>query len=525
MTISGGVSTRQQFLGINYATSTNGQATLLNNKGVDASGTKHLTAHQRHATMADGFKKAHGHQATDQAHKNQAAAANHRAGATYAQASANGNITKHEQRNINSANRDATIANKQVGVDDARKHLGHVKANAARDGRITPGEQQHINGAQGNLNRLQGELNTLKSKDARLDARDAKHNTLGHKIGSAIQDSIGIGKKVAPSWGGPSAALPKPHIHTGFGGSAHVSMGCGGVIGGSLGCIKPNFNGGGHVHIGAPPRNLGFGQQLNMMAQGNAKAQYTGRDFSHQMQANNANANVRNTYSNARADGKISMFERRDINNANRDANIANKQVSYDTQRRHVGNLEKNFAADGRLSFGERIQLGSERSKLGSMGRELSQLKSQDRAQDARDTAFKSNPFNQFANAIGVGSTPTARPPFHPMPLPRPIFSGIAAGAAAAAQGLANLQSAHTSIASAAFAGASAAGLAISSAANFARTNLTASWGATGSFSSSFSSSSSWSSSSSQSFSVNVGAASFSGSASVRVGGGIGFRW
>jgi hypothetical protein len=287
-------------------------------------------------------------------------------------------------------------------------------------------------------------------------------------------------------------------------------MRCGGCCGGCMGHIKPNLgNGGGHLHIGPPPRNLSFGQQIGMMANGNAKAQYTGRDFGHQVAANNANANARSTYANAAADGRISSFERRDINNANRGANIANKQVAYDTQRRHVGNLERNYAADGRLTMGERAHLSRERTQLGNMGRELNNLRAQDRAQDARDTAFKANPFNQFANAVGVGSTPA----FRPMSLPRPVFAGIAAGATASLAGGA-----------AAFAGvaAGAAGLAISSAANFAKANLAASWGASGSFNTSFSASSSWSGSASST--VNIAGGSFSSSLSTNLQVGLKFR-
>jgi hypothetical protein len=69
-------------------------------------------------------------------------------------AAANGNITKLEQRNINSANRDAGLRTSKSSVDNARTHLGNVKVSAARDGKITPAEQGNINAAQGNLNRL-----------------------------------------------------------------------------------------------------------------------------------------------------------------------------------------------------------------------------------------------------------------------------------------------------------------------------------------------------------------------------------
>jgi hypothetical protein len=70
---------------------------------------------------------------------------------------------------------------------------------------------------------------------------------------------------------------------------------------------------------------------------------------------------------NARADGNISMFEQRDINNARRDVNIADKQVAVDTQRRHVGHLERQFSDDGKITMGERFRLNQERGKLNSM--------------------------------------------------------------------------------------------------------------------------------------------------------------
>jgi hypothetical protein len=56
---------------------------------------------------------------------------------------------------------------------------------------------------------------------------------------------------------------------------------------------------------------MSFGAQIGMMAGGANKAKYTGSDFKHQLQANSANANVKNTYNSAKADGRLSMFEKR----------------------------------------------------------------------------------------------------------------------------------------------------------------------------------------------------------------------
>src|SRR5262245_55769660 len=139
----GGVSQRHTgIFGIQYATTPTGTK-ILDGQGKDVQGNKYLTAGERAATMQDGYQKAHGfgNQINDSIHRGQAAAANQRAAQTYQNAAANGNITRFEQRQINSANRDAGIANKQVEVDNARTHLGEVKMNAARNGRITPGEQ------------------------------------------------------------------------------------------------------------------------------------------------------------------------------------------------------------------------------------------------------------------------------------------------------------------------------------------------------------------------------------------------
>jgi hypothetical protein len=515
--ITSGVSTRHQIGGFNYATSTSGQAQLLNRQGVDAFGRQHLTAGQRTAMMADGYKKASGlgNRIGDAIHRGQASAASAHARATYANAARDGVVTKYEQRQIDSANRDARIAHKQVQVDQARTHLGNVQRNAALDGIITPSERNAINSARGNLNRLSGELNRMKSDDRRMDRADAKFfsnplNRFQHHVDSAI----GRGR---PAWPGP-ATLPQPHVHVG-GGGPRIGIGCGGCVGGHLGHIGGGFRLGGGIGFGTGGgvstgfgRVMGFGEQIGMMARGAAKAQYTASDFNHQLQAHEANARVGQAYANA--GGRIGLFDRININSAKRDANIANKQVAYDTQRRHVGQLEQRFAADGIMTPGERFQLGQARAKLGAMGRELNQLRASDRRADARDAAFKANPFNQFRNAISEGGSP-----FRPMALPRPALPSIGSmiGAAAGAVG--------SAVSSAIGLGAAVAGGPVGLAA-YAASNILSSWNsASGGFSSSFSSTSSWSSGGFASFSTG-GSASFAG-ASVSWGGSanVNFRY
>lgn len=425
--IGGGVSSAHNFMGLHFATTPQGFKPL-DNQNKDIQGNKYLTAGQRHQMMADGYKKAHGfgNQISDSIHRNQAAAANARAQQTYSNAAANGNITRFEQRQINGANRDAKIANKQVEVDTARTHLGNVERNAARDGKITPWEQTSINSARGNLSRLEGELGRMKSNDRRLDARDARLNTPGARMGSAIQDAFHIGRNVgtpAPQpWTTP-ARLPDCRCG-GFQvpGSGATSGRIGSHIAMDNGHLRfTNSNGVGFDGT----KYLNSGERFQRMQSGADKAQFKFSDSVHQHQASQAQQRLSNAYANAGADGFRSNFEQRDINAAQRDVNIANKQVSYDTQRRHVGNLERQFAADGKITTSERQQLQSARQQLGAMGAELRNLRRDDARMDRQDAAVKNNPFAQFANNMGVANHHAQQfmQNFQPMRLPMPSFN------------------------------------------------------------------------------------------------------
>jgi hypothetical protein len=430
----GGVSTRQQFLGINYASNTKGGVTLLNNKGVDKAGNKHLTASERFSMLKKGGANAQ-FRASDASNRNAAAQANTRAKQTYQNAAANGTITRFEQREINSANRDAGIANKQVQVDNARRHLGHVQTRAAADGKITPAEQQQINSARSNLGRLSNELNQMKATDRRMDRADSKVlNSPLAKFGNAIDNAMGRGRQVG--------GFQKPMRH----------CGCMGGARGQIGTRPPRigrprtqrFGGsqraGRHVAVDngrlkftnkqgidrSGTKHMYRGERLNMMRQGSQKAKFSGADAANRHAAWKANNNVATTMRNAQADGKITRFEQRDIAGAKRDANIANKQVEYDTARRQLGAMERNFAADGKLTKTERRQLTQARANLGKLGAELNKLKTHDAKMDKADAAYKSNPFNKFLNAIEGGSYRGATPqiginqppqqPYRPMP-------------------------------------------------------------------------------------------------------------
>src|SRR5688572_3737829 len=109
MSVSGGsgsVSTRNQFLGINYATDTKVGVQLLGSKGVDAAGAKHLTRDERFNMMKEGRESAR-FSVGDAVNRFQSSQANTRARATYQNAAKGGTITRFEDKQIAGAGRDA----------------------------------------------------------------------------------------------------------------------------------------------------------------------------------------------------------------------------------------------------------------------------------------------------------------------------------------------------------------------------------------------------------------------------------
>jgi hypothetical protein len=104
----------------------------------------------------------------------QAGDANRRAAETYQNAAKGGQITRFEQRPVDQASRDRNIADKQVEYDAARRALGDLEKNMARDGKVTPQERTRIEAARAKLAGLQRELTALKEQEPRADRREDK---------------------------------------------------------------------------------------------------------------------------------------------------------------------------------------------------------------------------------------------------------------------------------------------------------------------------------------------------------------
>ncbi len=387
--------------------------------------TKYLGLRQQFRMMRRGHSKAK-FRSSDASHRWQARTANSRASRTYRKAAADGVITKYEQRQINGANRNRNIANMQVRYDSQRRHLGNVEMRAARDGKITPAESRHIRAARGRLNRTGRALGRMRANDRRMDRSDRKATTgfrgFFNKIRHNIDSALGIGRRVGGRRHRP-ARLPRPRVSRGRVRHHHHHPGRTSrrIVRDSNGWKtqrtsvsrpRPRFT---RTSQGYRSRRTGNVYMFRsargrMLRSGASKARNRISDSAHKWQAHKANHRVSNAYRRARSDGQIGLFDRRNINSAKRDRNIANKQVNYDNARKHLGRLEQRFAADGKLTPGEQRHLSAARNRLGRLGGQLRRLRAQDRRMDKADAAFKRNPFNQFRNDVSERRLPFFRP-------------------------------------------------------------------------------------------------------------------